>query len=69
MKFTKDFINTIREYTPQELKGQQLRHTNAKELEELGTYQKQNTNWNYKILLVEYNNNAVVVITRFGEIL
>ena len=69
MKFTKDFINTIREHTPQELKGQQLRHTNAKELEELGTHQKQNTNWNYKILLVEYNGVAIVVITRFGEIM
>ena len=65
MKLSKAQINTIRENTPEELKGRQDLPT----LADFGYFMPTGANWSYRAGYVDFNGVRVLVVKRFGEIL
>lgn len=61
MKLTKKRIDSIREHTPDSMKGKQdhIRDT-------LGYYQPSGANWSY---CAGWNYDGVLIVTRFGEVM
>lgn len=65
MKLTKKQIDMIRQYTPVELKGQQI----GSGANTLGYYMPANANWSYQAKFIDHNGAIILVVTRFGEIM
>ena len=66
MKLTRKQIDIIRLYTPEELKGTQLKGWAGYTL---GSYTPSGANWSYIAKYIDYNGAPVLVVTRFGEIM
>ena len=66
MKLTRKQIDIIRLYTPEELKGTQLKGWAGYTL---GLYTPSGANWSYIAKYIDYNGAPVLVVTRFGEIM
>ena len=64
MSLTKRQIETIRRFTPEELKGKQISLFTT-----LGIFRPSMANWAYVVGYVEYKGVFVLVATRFGKIL
>jgi hypothetical protein len=65
MKLTRKQIDIIREHTPQELKGKQ----GYSFVTDFGYYTPSQANWSYLAGYINYNNNYILVVKRFGEIM
>lgn len=61
MKLTRKQIEAIRDHTPDDMKGKQVRID-----EVLGTYQKSGANWSY---IAGWTYDNVLVVTMFGEVM
>ena len=66
MKLTRKQIDTIRVYTPAELKGKQISGWSGMTL---GIFTPAGANWSYIAKYIDYNGAPVLVVTRFGEIM
>lgn len=69
MKLTRKQIEIIRKNTPTELVGKQRQSANVFYLGEFGYFQPAGANWSYIAELVKYNNQPLLIVTSFGEIM